>query len=298
MPKLESLVGLLNGIKFIEKTYDVMRIVDPVRKKVLNLDKDTITETNFVCHSFWDKKNMCDNCVSIRAYQENEVFIKLEYHNDKVYMVLAIPTTIDEKTVIIELLKDVSNNLLVTKEEKGIEVDIHSLISNSNDLLLKDHLTGLYNRRFIDERLQVDIIDNSLHKGSLSLIMADIDLFKTVNDTYGHIAGDFILKEIAVILSSCIRGGKDWLARYGGEEFLICLPNTKKDVAALIAERMRTKIEDRIFEYEGIKIKLTISFGVHSLVNEDESNIEDIINLADQNLYKAKNSGRNMVVSS
>lgn len=297
-PKENELIELLNGIKFIEKTYEAMRIIDPINHKVLDYKDNKIVVTDQTCHHFWAKEKSCDNCVSHKAYIENDTFIKLEYNKDKVFMVLAIPVTIDKIKVVVELLKDVTKNMLVVKKDAGeTEIDVHSIINNTNNMLFNDHLTGVYNRRFIDERLQIDIINNSLHKGALSLIMADIDFFKNVNDTYGHLAGDYVLKEVAGILGSCIRNGKDWIARYGGEEFLVCLPNTDKDVAILIAERMRSKIAERVFEYEGKTFKLTTSFGIHSLITNEESNIESVINFADKNLYKAKQSGRNRVIS-
>lgn len=297
--KRDELVELLNGIKFIEKTYEVVRIVDPIKKKVLSYKEEGIVTTDLSCHHFWAKDESCDNCVSMKAYKEKDTFIKLEYCKDKVYMALAIPVTTKEMTVVVELLKDVTRNMLIVKkDESEVEVDVHSIINNTNNLLLKDHLTGVFNRRYIDERLQVDIINNSINKGTLSLIMADIDFFRKVNDTYGHLAGDYILKEVAIILESCIRNGKDWVARYGGEEFLICLPNTNKDIATKIAERMRAKIQDRAFEYEGHKVKLTTSFGVHSIVSDDGSSLESLISFTDKNLYKAKQNGRNLVVSS
>lgn len=297
--KRDELVELLNGIKFIEKTYEVVRIVDPVNKKVLSYKEKGIVATDLSCHHFWLKSESCDNCVSMKAYKENDAFIKLEYCKDKVYMALAIPVVTKEKTVVVELLKDVTKNMLVVKRDEGeVEVDVHAIINNTNNLLLKDHLTGVFNRRYIDERLQVDIINNSIQKETLSLIMADIDFFRKVNDTYGHLTGDYVLKEVACILESCIRSGKDWVARYGGEEFLICLPNTNKDIATTIAERMRKKIQDRVFEYDGQKMKLTTSFGVYSVVYDDDSSLESLISYTDQNLYKAKQNGRNLVVSS
>lgn len=293
----DDLVRLINDIKFIEKTYDVMRIVDPINKRVLSFKENIITETDFVCYHSWNTERTCDNCVSLKAFQENDVFIKLEYNGEHIYMVHAIPVAIQGLTVVVELFKDVTNNMSVVKKDNGVEIDVHGIMTNVNNLLLKDSLTGIFNRRFVDERLQVDIINNSIHKGQLSMIMADIDLFKVINDTYGHLAGDFILKEIASELQKCVRTEMDWVARYGGEEFLICLPNTDKEDAIEIAERMRRKIENSVYDYEGIKIKITVSFGVHTLVTNDASSIESIIGFADKNLYRAKTSGRNKVIS-
>ncbi len=265
---------------------------------MLNYTKNAITDTEFTCHHYLNKSDVCDNCISIKAYKENEVFIKLEYHQEKVYMILAIPVTLHDQIIIVELFKDVSNNMSVVKKDNGHEMDIHALINNVDDMLFKDHLTGIFNRRYIDERLQVDIINNTIYTGNLSLIMADIDLFKDINDEHGHQVGDYILKEIAGVLNSCVRMDKDWLARYGGEEFFVCLPNTNKERAYEIAERMRLKIEETTFTYEGIPIKLTTSFGVYTIVNNDSATVESAINIADENLYKAKKSGRNKVISS
>lgn len=292
-----ELLELLSGVKFLEKTYDVMRIVDPIEKVVLTLNENKmIIRTDFTCHHYWKKSEICTNCVSLRALQEMDVFIKIEYHEEAIFMVHAIPVTIKEKTVVIELFKDVSKNLTMVKKDHGVEVDIHGIMTNVNNILLKDALTGIYNRRYVDERLQVDIISNSLHKSDLSIIMADIDLFKVVNDTYGHQAGDVILKAVADEFVKSIRTEGDWVARYGGEEFLICLPNTSKDKAYEIAERMRKKIENSVYESDGNTIRVTISFGIHTLVHSDDSSIEAIIGLADKNLYKAKDAGRNKVV--
>lgn len=293
-----ELVKLISNIKFIEKTYDVMRIVDPLKKKVLSYKNNVITETEFTCHHYWDKESSCDNCISIKAYNENDVFIKIEYHKEKINMVSAIPVTIGQTIVIVELVKDVTKNMTVVKKDKGMEVDIHGIIDNVDSLLFKDHLTGIYNRRFIDERLPVDVINKSIRKENLSVIMADIDLFKNVNDIYGHLAGDFVIKEISNVLASCIRTGKDWAARYGGEEFLVCLPNADKNKSIEIAERMRKKIENKIFKFGDIIIKVTTSFGVYTSVANDESSIPSLINSADQNLYRAKENGRNRVMSS
>lgn len=297
--KKEELIKLIDGTRFFEKAYDVMRIIDPIKNRILSYRENRIIETKQTCYQYWSKEKSCDNCISIKAYKENDTFIKLEYFKKRVHMVSAIPVVKNGETVVIELLKDVTNKMFVfKKDEVEAEVDVHSIINNTNELLLRDHLTGVFNRRYIDERLQGDIINNALNKRSLSLIMADIDFFKNINDTYGHITGDYVLKEIASILVSSIRKGRDWIARYGGEEFLICLPNTEKDVSSKIAERMRTKIEERIFEYEGEKFKLTTSFGAYTIDASDDSEIESILNTVDKNLYKAKQNGRNMVVSS
>lgn len=155
-----------------------------------------------------------------------------------------------------------------------------------------DCLTGLYNRRVIQENIdKINGIMN-VQKSYVSLIMADLDYFKRVNDTFGHAVGDEILVQFANILLACNRKD-DLIIRFGGEEFLIILFHTKEDAAEAIAERIRIKTEEQLFLPDG-KTN-TVSLGV-SQVKRDED-IAVAINRVDQALYCAKNTGRNKVFS-
>lgn len=118
--------------------------------------------------------------------------------------------------------------------------------------------------------------------------MADIDFFKKVNDTYGHLTGDYTLKHFSEIISKNLKRESDWVARYGGEEFLMCLPSAGPDYAKEIAENIRQKIEDSEFVDGEHQFKITASFGVCSMNPSYGSNIEAMIECADRNLYKAK----------
>jgi diguanylate cyclase (GGDEF)-like protein len=130
--------------------------------------------------------------------------------------------------------------------------------------------------------------------------MCDLDHFKTVNDTYGHLAGDQVLKSCVECISSSFRHGIDWLARYGGEEFVIVLPETDQAGAYLVAERMREKIAARPVNFLGGEIDITASFGSVTIMpatKGDSRFSEQILNIADTCLYQAKNAGRNQVIS-
>lgn len=138
---------------------------------------------------------------------------------------------------------------------------------------------------------------HSKRKGlPLSLMIFDLDFFKKVNDTHGHPAGDFILRKIADIAHEIIRN-EDLFARYGGEEFVILMRDTSEEDAVNLAERLRQNIEKRIFDFEGNKIKVTISAGVSTLKDENFSNFDVMIKIADEYLYFAKENGRNRVAS-
>lgn len=153
-----------------------------------------------------------------------------------------------------------------------------------------DKLTGAYNRRMIDEFMKKEIFLHVRDSKNLSLIMADIDHFKLVNDTYGHQAGDAVLSDVGRIISSTIRKS-DIFGRYGGEEFIVICPNTSSQQALILAQKIREEIENFHFAEVGHK---TISLGVAILIANDE--VENIIKRADDALYIAKKEGRNRVV--
>lgn len=153
-----------------------------------------------------------------------------------------------------------------------------------------DKLTGAYNRRMIDEFMKQEVSLHVRDSKNLSLIMADIDHFKSVNDTYGHQVGDAVLREVGQIISSAIRKS-DIFGRYGGEEFIIICPNTSSEQALILAEKIRQEIESFSFAEVGHK---TISLGISTLIANDE--VENIIKRADDALYKAKKEGRNRAV--
>ena len=156
-------------------------------------------------------------------------------------------------------------------------------------LSVTDPLTGLLNRRYLEKRLIEEIERSKRYRFPMSLMMLDVDDFKSYNDTFGHPAGDTALKIVATILQDILRGA-DVAARYGGEEFAILLPQTTSTEAAAIAERLRQRIEHTEFP----KRKVTVSIGIASCSNEIDTPA-DVIGAADHALYEAKNHGRNNV---
>ncbi|WP_088189702.1 GGDEF domain-containing protein [Desulfosporosinus sp. FKA] len=157
-----------------------------------------------------------------------------------------------------------------------------------------DTLTGLYNRRCIMKKLEEELIRNNGRKNSFSIIIGDIDYFKKINDTFGHDCGDYVLKVVSKSLQDAVRE-RDVVSRWGGEEFLILLPETASEGACKLADRMRKILEEQIIEYNGYKVKITMTFGVTS-VNDNYGKVEDIIKKADCALYEGKRRGRNCIV--
>lgn len=162
------------------------------------------------------------------------------------------------------------------------------------ELAMKDGLTGLYNYALLIELFEKEMAKLSRSNSDIAFVMVDIDYFKKVNDTFGHSAGNIILRELSQILTSSVRMG-DIVARYGGEEFSIVLPKTTIDDTMEICERIRTKVEKTNFIIGNQTINITISMGIALRGNENNIAVTEIIKRADAGLYVAKNNGRNRI---
>ena len=291
----EEIQKIFDKLEIFENLYEQIRFVDPLRKKVLIYKDKKINELNSSCYDIWQRNKICINCISMRAYNEKQTFVKIEYTPKKLYMITAMPIELSNRYIVIELLKDTTNSMLFGDDDNNSKLSMYSLIDSMNVLILKDALTDVYNRRYINERLPVDIIGSVISDKNLSIIITDIDFFKNINDKYGHLAGDLILKEFSSTLKECLKGENGWIARYGGEEFLICLHNSTLKKGVEVAELMKVTVEDKEFIYDNNTIKVTSSFGVCSIDNIDQPNTSSLINCADKKLYTAKNKGRNRV---
>lgn len=175
----------------------------------------------------------------------------------------------------------------------GITLESDSFLEDS----LHDKLTELKNRAgFYSDYTKIyeEILKDTSADRNVSLIICDIDFFKKVNDTYGHNAGDAVLRHVASMFRTNARPG-DGIYRWGGEEFLVVLPDTNKEQAIDIAERLRTSVMESVCHFEDLSIKVTMSFGL-TVLNMDNP-IEENIKIADERLYKAKEGGRNRVIS-
>ncbi|MGN6725222.1 MAG: sensor domain-containing diguanylate cyclase [Tepidisphaeraceae bacterium] len=161
--------------------------------------------------------------------------------------------------------------------------------------VITDLLTGLTNRAGFDGQSELIWAEADLKQQAFSLVMIDIDRFKTINDTYGHGGGDEVLREVGKLLKSSVRG-QDIACRYGGEEFVLVLPDTTRDIAAIIADRIRCALETRTITCEGINIPVTASFGVSAYEPGGPlRTLQHVIKAADLALYESKNTGRNRV---
>lgn len=183
-------------------------------------------------------------------------------------------------------------NVIFKFLERG-NIETVSVAQTFNKALF-DSLTGIHNRGALNAQ-GVEVFNKSRLLGSpLSVIVFDIDHFKKINDTYGHPAGDYVLKDLSRVVRDNLIRGNDYFARYGGEEFCLLLLGSPIKQVEEIGERIRRTIQDHNFEYEGNKLPITISAGI-STIQETDKSWSDIFNRADKALYRSKSGGRNAV---
>jgi diguanylate cyclase (GGDEF)-like protein len=195
-----------------------------------------------------------------------------------------------------EVTKRERNEQLLEAANGDLRRYVHEIEHLQADLRtqsLSDPLTGLHNRRYLNETLGHELVRTEREHTPLSIIVADIDHFKMINDTYGHQFGDTVLVAIARLLKKYVRGS-DIACRYGGEEFLLVLHNTTGDNAAKRAEEIRQASAALCIQHEHGTVMITISFGIATYPDHG-NNVESLISKADQALYQAKRAGRNQV---
>ncbi len=243
-----------------------------------------------------------------------ELCRELREQSENGYIFMILLTAKDSKDDIVAgleagaddyLTKPFNRAELMARLKTGTRIlDLERSLKNATEeiriLSIKDTLTGCYNRGFLTEHLPKEIKRARRYGHDLSIVLCDIDHFKKVNDTYGHQAGDAVLKAFAKILMDSIRNGVDWVSRYGGEEFLVVLPETPFQGAVLVAERLRISVAEATMDTPEGGLNITASFGVTGFSHDTpDSGVspDTMVKMADDKLYQAKNEGRNAVRS-
>lgn len=283
-----------NNLNIIRSLYDSIRVIDPQRRKILLYKDGAFTEKGILCFNELDNKKMCNSCISMKALSSQKTLMRIEDIGNKVYMITSVPLQLNDKTVVVEMIKDVTDSLFYGSKVSDKNCTVNNIIEEMRAAAIKDSLTEIYNRRFIDERLPIDMKQCAKNNEPISIIMIDVDYFKEINDNFGHTTGDLVLKEFTECLRECIRRKKDWIARFGGEEFLVCIPGADEKEVLNVAERMYSNLKNKKFKHKDKEIEVTASFGVYTSRNGNIS-VNELLNYADEKLYKAKKYGRNRI---
>ena len=270
-----------NELERYRKLYDALRIIDPVNKRTIGRSDNSEHGLGNISFDYWTFDLISDDSIASNAFQENTCVMRLVHMGSSTFLVTAFPIELSGVKLVLELLKNVSNSLSINPKDYS---------DPSNSLALKDELTNLFNRRYVDDRLSKDIVKAFVEQSPMSVIFLDVDNLKEINDSLGHAFGDKVLIDVADIITRSIRSDTDWVARYGGDEFLICLNKTDANEAFEIAERIRNKIAELVI-LENKKIKTTASLGIYS--GQKEMTAAEVISFADKKMYEAKRNGKN-----
>lgn len=240
-------------------------------------------------------------CRAIRALPCDyySYLILLTAQDSKASIVAGLAAGADEYLIKPVEQAELTVRLKTARRILELEANLKGSLEEIKRLSMRDPLTGIYNRRYLDDRFPQEVKRAFRYEHRISVILMDVDHFKAVNDTYGHHAGDLVLRACAECIGGCIRENIDWQARYGGEEFVIVLPETDLQGAMVAAERLRQQLADLVTAVRGMTVRVTASFGVASFSPPDQKEdlhiAEYLLAEADRCLYQAKAAGRNRV---
>lgn len=268
-------------MELYKKVFTVVRLLDKREFRLEENDNPGGDMELCHCYDFWKKEKPCTNCIAVRAFEEKSVRTKLEYLDSDIYQVTARYVEIDGQPYVMELLRKMDEEFLVDLENRD---RLMEKLSRYNEKLYQDALTGVYNRRYYEDRIKK-------MTASVGVAMIDMDDFKIYNDTYGHNAGDLALITTVEAIRHCIRKN-DTLIRYGGDEFLLVLQGISETMFREKLKQIRTEIYNaNVPTYSRLQLSASIG-GVMSAGRT----VEETVMEADKFMYLAKNR-KNTVVT-
>jgi diguanylate cyclase (GGDEF)-like protein len=271
MEILNIIMGKLSGFVNL---FDSIRIVDPANKIYLMKNAENVCDKG-TCYSFWLKDRTCTNCISMRALLEKETFIKIEYCKGRIFLITAVPMEHNNEIYIVEMLKDITDKNIFIDKDKIKDTNIAALVEEMNEKSMKDKLTGLFNKNYVNERLYFDLKINLLNDKKLNAMFININNYKEINNKHGQEISDNILKNIAGILVECVGDSSALISRYDEDEFFIALNEAESEKTNMLLQKMKEKLLQNNFIYDGYSIDVEISFAGYGfndfIINSNDS---------------------------
>ncbi len=260
-------------LSYLNTFYDTARLVDPVKNVQVTLDDAGVCrETPYCCYRIWNREEKCENCISAKCIAGKGQLTKFEYSGEDVFHVRAVYVEVDGVPFSLELVDKVEKEIFL----HGMEKDY--LIKSTEEYqreIYMDSVTGIKNRRYYEERLK-------WRRDIRAVAVADINFFKTINDTCGHQAGDRALRQVAEALSKCVRK-TDEVVRYGGDEFVVAFLDIPAKEFVRKLEQMAACVQAMVLpEYDGIQLSVSIG-GIYG-----SDMVSDLVVMADDLMYQAK----------
>ncbi len=281
-------------IYYARKIFDSVRLVDPIERKVCELETCGISRTGYSCFHVWQKSDACENCLSARALVEQNRYTKFEFSGKDVYFVVLRYVNVEGCELVLEnAVKLEDRNFFKTNNET-----VHSFFHKfelATAKLYTDELTGAYNRKYLNEQLPIALKKTAQLGTDMALAIVDIDNFKSINDNWGHPVGDEVLVGVVNHLKNGLRStGGDYVVRYGGDEFIVVFYDITCHTFLKRLEEYLTTASAVVSEIEVLN-QLSFSIGGVMASECDVLTPKRLIGLADERLYQSKNNGKSCI---
>lgn len=284
--------GVLVLLRNTDNNIDVEKIYNIPAADAALADEDGGIDYGYLIKTLPESRKAC----FFDRSSDAEIMGKIASGRDIKTMAI-IPLASENRTMGAVVMEDMRREELdksaIVAMQFALEVKKVFLYEKVEELAITDGLTGLFVRRYFMDRFEEELKRSKRYGFNFAFLMVDIDNFKKCNDTYGHLVGDVVLRDVGKIIKEHVRE-IDLVGRFGGEEFSIVFPETTRDGALMAAERLRKNVEANIFKAYDEKLKLTVSIGV-AIYPKDSDNAKELIDKADEAMYAAKKSGKNIV---
>ena len=262
MENLDSVEKMILNFNFIENLYESIHLINPIEKKVYKIIKGygKLMKVNDNCYDFWQNNKSCENCISMRAYNHNKIYTKIEYNETNIYIMTAVP--LNNYNVVLELMQNVSSDYLENDQKFD---DIIKLIRKQNLSIVKNALTSLYNDQFIFERLPHDIAISYRENVNVSLFIIKIKDMDNINTIHGYLVGNQVIREVAKVLKGLPRREKDWISSYRGVRFVLVMYGINENQVGRICDYIYERVNSIDFSFNDNPIKVEVGVGYHIL---------------------------------
>ncbi|NCB93745.1 MAG: EAL domain-containing protein [Clostridia bacterium] len=280
-------------VEALKPHFDIVRLVDP-RNTMVCEEAEAVDCDMHSCFSVWGKHTRCNNCISLKALESYGRCSKLEYSENGLFFVISEYVPYGESGAVIEMVTKLEDEYVDNVFDKSM---LYLNLDRIHQQLEYDDLTGVFNRRHIDKYLLTYLDSAKKRKKDLGIAMVDLDSFKILNDTHGHLAGDEALTSVAKILETNIALSKgDFVARFGGDEFMVVCRDIPPEA---FVKRIASVVQlvKHITSEDGRQMEIGISAGCVNLSEFPDYTVHELVKKADERLYTAKQSGRGCVVA-
>lgn len=261
-----------------ENFYDFYRIVNPKNHRIYRFKDGKVFASKNTCYYIWNRNKPCVACVSKKACSLNRDFRKIERYGNRFFSVIAVPFCIDKVEYSVELIRDLTSSLLFSDGNTDSTYSMEEFFEQHNNLGDRDSFTKLHSKTFINQQIS-EYLENNI---DITIAFLDINYFKNINDTFGHVHGDEVLLFLAQILLSLEDTGKYQCARVGGDEFIIMTKSTNNNLLNIVDD-IKESLRKHIFETGKEKFNVSFAYGIANS-NKDDT-LETLIDRADKKMY-------------